>query len=225
MFIGLEFIFKNRKSFHLRFSWPARWNTSQVTGNLQFIFKPSGLKGAVYFEYLQNVVFPSTYMAWKKIEGNHQETNSPAHCPDSFGLLLLSATSPTHHRNHQDQNQQDFPKGSAQVIHGTEETSVLSAEVGGSKAQIPPLLLLCWLNQAPCCLWLMALQVSFSACLQKDMQKYLMPSGWKWNRLIRRHFPCKQPDQQSTNICRKSSPISLNPKLGHGSFFWNLACS
>lgn len=43
--------------------WSTRWCTSQVTsnqvtGNLQFIFKPSGLKGALCLKYLQNIDFP-----------------------------------------------------------------------------------------------------------------------------------------------------------------------
>ena len=87
-----------------------------------------------------------------------------------------------------------WPQGSCVL----KERSILFAQVGGSKVQIPPLLLLCHLtSNAPCylwCLWLMAQQGSFCACLQKDRQKYLMPSGWKCNQLICRHLPCKQPD-------------------------------
>lgn len=66
-----------------------------------------------------------------------------------LGLLLLSATSLTHRRHRQGQNQRDFLTGSTTVAPGREERAILFAQVRGSNAQILPLLLLSHLTSNP----------------------------------------------------------------------------
>ena len=126
----------------------------------------------MYSKYLPNIVFPSTYTAWTKKEGNHQETNSPAHSLGLFGFLLLPPTRGTLRTR----PGRIFCREAPKPLMGQERCEALKLtfllSVCFATWQVNPLLF-----AAPLADGLSGIILCLS---QKDVQKYLMPSGCKW---------------------------------------------